>query len=294
MHDDFQDFEENSTSKKIPAGVMVARIADNPPPRPIAKIAEALSKAQAEMVQPEKNKTVEVKNQAGTSVLYTFDYADYNAIVEAVRGPLSKFGIAFTHLVDIVDRELVLVTRLIHSSGEFLESLYPLPSSRNPKDLGGAITYGKRYCLSAITGCVADDDLDSEPANVSSFKDRTKAPQNPPQGRGQASGPLVKGNPGGTGQTPNGEPPKQNQGGPVTEPQIKRLFAISNASKWTNEQVKLFMDLKWKIDSTKNLTREQYDILVDTIQQKTYVQACVAAGGDQTCHRARVDPWLEW
>ena len=135
---------------------------------PTPKLAEALSKAQSEIVQPEKNKTVEVRTKDGGR--YTFDYADYNAIVQAVRGPLTKNGICFTHLITLIDKEPVLLTRLIHSSGEMLESVYLLPHNVAAKDFGAAVTYGKRYCLSALTGCVADDDTDAEPENVTSFK----------------------------------------------------------------------------------------------------------------------------
>lgn len=218
-------------------------------PRSIAQIAGALAKAQGEIVQPEKNKTVKVRTKSGET--YTFDYADYNAIVEAVRVPLSKHGICFTHLIEGVDSGLLLVTRLIHSSGEFLESIYPLPRTMEPKDLGGAITYGKRYCLSAITGCVADDDADAEPANVTEFKDRKPAPalQQPQPAPGIPRAPSAA--------------------------QIARLFAIASGNGWTNDQVKIYMETTWKISSTKDLTLDKYEALVDTIQKKSYAQACI-------------------
>lgn len=142
----------------------------------ISKIALALSKAQAKIQPPEKNRTVEVKDRDGKK-LYEFDYADYNAIVGAIRGPLSENEIAFTHTIENVGGWL-LITRLIHSSGEELRSTYPLPNSADPKTLGGAITYGKRYCLSALTGCVADDDIDAETHAEQTFKN--KPPTKPP------------------------------------------------------------------------------------------------------------------
>lgn len=227
-----------------------------PAPRSIAKIAEALSKAQAEVVQPEKNKTVEVQTKSGHK--YKFDYADYSAIVESVRIPLSKNGIAFTHLIETDDRgALVLFTRLIHSSGEYLESAYPLPRSTDPKELGGAITYGKRYCLSAITGCVADDDADAEPKNVTNLKDKEPKKTPPP--------PAQKPQP----QAPEA-PPKT----PIVTPsQLARLFAIANKNGWTNEQIKIFMERYYGIGSTKDLSRGQYDELVDIVQKKAFDQA---------------------
>lgn len=149
-------------------------------------LASALAKAQAKFVQPEKNKTVTVqpkKRQDGSwPEKYTFDYADYNAIVEAVRGPLSANGVAFTHVVELRGDRLLLVTKLIHGeSGESIESIWPLTNSSDPKEVGGDMTYGKRYSLSAITGCVADDDADAPGPAPESFKDRkpSSAPVNP-------------------------------------------------------------------------------------------------------------------
>ncbi len=238
-----------------------------------AKIAEALSKAQGEIVQPEKNKTVEVKDREGLRVLYTFDYADYNAIVQAVKGPLSKYGICFTHLIVFNSNDLVLLTRLIHSSGEFIESFYPLPRTTDPKSIGGAITYGKRYCLSAITGCVADDDLDAEPSNVSDFKDRKPAPTP---------------NPGASPVKPKTQAPKAEEPPVDNSPsasQVARLFAISSSRGWEKEQVRGFMIFAFNLASTKDLTKEQYNDLVHTIETKSFPEA-VPAGDWERIHAA--------
>lgn len=242
------------------------RTPSQPSPRPIAKIAEALAKAQGEMVQPEKNKTVTVRPK--DSAPYSFDYADYNAIVEAVRGPLSKNQICFTHLVELLGDDLVLMTRLIHASGEYLESLYPLKVSTDAKALGGAMTYGKRYCLSALTGCVADDDADAEPENVTAFGPKQPAAPKPSPIAPKAQGPAA--------------PPPEEKKPAYTGPsagQIARLFAIAGERHWTNTEVKTYMQSTWKIDSTKGLTREQYDGLIATMQSKTFLEALPAAGG---------------
>lgn len=252
------DFNSNPPSQQVPILQ-----------RSIAKIAEALAKAQAEMVQPEKNKTVKVypkKRQDGYQPdPYTFDYADYNAIVEAVRIPLSKHGIAFTHLIDARERELILLTRLIHSSGEYLESIYPLPRSGDPKDFGGAITYGKRYCLSAITGCVADDDADAEPENVTEFKSRQGGQSAPHAPKGPVIAPKT--------QAPPAVSPPAVAGNP-TAAEIAQVFSVATARGWSVDQVKIIMETRWKISATKDLTRERYTELLDLVKTKTYPQAC--------------------
>lgn len=242
-----------------------------PTPSSVDKIASALAKAQAEFIAPEKNKTVEVKNQSGTK-LYSFDYADYGAIVESVRGPLSKNGICFTHLVETFGTGVRLVTRLIHSSGQMLETIYPLPMpNQDPKGFGGAVTYGKRYSLSAITGCVADDDVDESPADTQSFKDRggAKGPISPPvKGRDFDEMPTqtpVK------PKTPKAEFPHDT--GQPTPGMLARLFAIGQENHWDAEQIRTYLGARWSIASTKALSREQYDQLIEKMQTTDFGRA---------------------
>ena len=60
----------------------------------------------------------------------------------------------------------MLVTTLWHSSGQWISSEYPLPSSGRPQEIGSAITYARRYSLSAIVGNSADEDDDAEGAET--------------------------------------------------------------------------------------------------------------------------------
>jgi len=54
----------------------------------------------------------------------------------------------------------VLVTRIIHTSGEHIEGEFPLvcKDPNDPQKLGSAVTYARRYALSAALGITADDD----------------------------------------------------------------------------------------------------------------------------------------
>jgi hypothetical protein len=265
------------------------------PPPSTGKIALALSKAQSKIVPPEKNKTVTVKNDKGVQ-LYTFDYADYGAIVEAVKGPLSENELAFTHLVVHHGNDFVMLTKLIHSSGEELVSQYPLPRTTDPKQLGGAITYGKRYSLSAITGCVADDDLDSEPHNVAKFEDRkppAKPKQTPDVRPSGASKPVVKGNGMATepepdwakdlppiGATPSAEAMQAELGAAKKKPkpaptaaERASLFALASASRWTPDQVQGYMDFRWKKKHSDQLTHDEFYELREVISTMSFKQA---------------------
>lgn len=89
-------------------------------------------------------------------------YADYTSVWNAVREPLLKNGLCITHIM--CDR--VLVTKLMHESGDFLESKYPIlvKDETNPQHFKAAITYAKRANLEGLTGCPSTDDDDGNTA----------------------------------------------------------------------------------------------------------------------------------
>jgi hypothetical protein len=94
-------------------------------------------------------------------------YADLAAVLSTVLPALSKNGLAVVQTFEpCADGEQVLVTALLHTSGERIESRLPLvvPKGRNPlHDWGGATTYSRRYALLAILSLSAgieDDDGD--------------------------------------------------------------------------------------------------------------------------------------
>lgn len=130
-----------------------------PVPDPIGKLAEALAKAQAEMKNVNKEKTAEIKSERGS---YEYRYATLADGIEAIRPALSKHGIAFTQITRPVGDTLFLYTRLIHSSGEFLESEWPVGAFARltPQQVGSALTYARRYSLFSLVGISGQDDDD--------------------------------------------------------------------------------------------------------------------------------------
>lgn len=129
----------------------------------IGKLADALAKAQAIIKPPAKNKKVKVTSQKGS---YEFMYSTLDALIESVRGPFSSNGLSFSQGVARVDGTLVLVTMLMHSSGEWISNTVPL-DVQNPgmQPLGSAISYARRYGLGDIAGVVAEEDDDGNAAD---------------------------------------------------------------------------------------------------------------------------------
>lgn len=121
----------------------------------IDQLAKALAAAQSEMKNAKLNKV---------NPHFKSRYADLAEIRDTVTPALSKQGIAVSHGLDAIDSGLVVVTRLIHASGQWLESRFPIAYDK-PQTMGSAITYGRRYNLSAIANIAADDDDDANSAN---------------------------------------------------------------------------------------------------------------------------------
>jgi hypothetical protein len=63
------------------------------------------------------------------------------------------------------DGNFVLRYELLHVSGQSRVGCYPLPATTSKaQELGSAITYGRRYCLSSVIGIAPDDDDDGAAA----------------------------------------------------------------------------------------------------------------------------------
>jgi len=114
------------------------------------KLAAALSKAQAKMTNPPKTKNGQFRGGR-------YKYADLADVLDHVRVPLTENGLCLVQMV----MPGVLVTRLMHASGQYIESQYPLPTERmTPQDMGSYITYARRYAVCPILGIAGETDDD--------------------------------------------------------------------------------------------------------------------------------------
>jgi hypothetical protein len=131
-------------------------------------IAAALAKAQGAMVAAKFDKTnPHFKNK----------YASLAAVIDAIRKPLAENGLSYTQATEIRDGGFVLVTTLRNASGQWIASEYPLPMGAKPQELGSALTYARRYSLSAIACIAADEDDDAEGARQSGQTSSAPAPR---------------------------------------------------------------------------------------------------------------------
>ena len=102
-----------------------------------------------------------------TNPAFRSKYADLGAVWEAVRQPLASHGFGVIQAPQFEGDTMWLETTLIHVSGTEKVSRYPLrPTKLDPQGFGSAITYAKRYALSAMLGVVADEDDDGNAASA--------------------------------------------------------------------------------------------------------------------------------
>jgi hypothetical protein len=118
------------------------------------------------------HKEVPAIKKSADNPFFRKKYADLTSIIEVIEPVLSKNDLTF---VQFPTDEFYLVTILMHSSGEFLQSSYKMtPDKPDPQRLGSAITYQRRYALSAILGLKIEDEDDD--GNAASGKATSPVP----------------------------------------------------------------------------------------------------------------------
>ena len=116
----------------------------------VGELAKALAAAQAEL-EPAK--------RDATNPHFRSKYADLSACWDAVRAPLARYGLAVSQLPSLDGDTVRLTTMLLHSSGEFLGSDAAVRIAKHDApSVGSALTYLRRYSLSAIVGLSTEDD----------------------------------------------------------------------------------------------------------------------------------------
>lgn len=120
------------------------------------EIINALLKAQTEMGNAKKT---------GSNPHFKSKFADLNSVRDAVIPILNDNGIIVLQPMVTVDGKEYINTRLLHESGEMIESntLILCKAQNDPQAYGSGITYARRYGLQSLV-CIGAEDDDSEKA----------------------------------------------------------------------------------------------------------------------------------
>jgi hypothetical protein len=128
----------------------------------IAAIAEALAKFQAEVPAVTKD----AKANYGK-------YATLQNVIETIKKPLSDQGLSYSQFPD----QEGFTTIIMHKSGEWIKCTAKLyMDKQTAQGQGSAITYMRRYALSAALGIAADDDDDGAEASKPTASKPAPAP----------------------------------------------------------------------------------------------------------------------
>lgn len=135
------------------------------------EIAAALASAEAEFKPIEKDSEAEIQGEAkgsGREFRFTFEYASLASVLEAVRPALAKHGIAILQPAQHKNEQGAVVvsvqTWLVHKSGQWFRSPVSafITAAGDPKKVGIAMTYARRYQISALLGVAAEEDKDAD------------------------------------------------------------------------------------------------------------------------------------
>lgn len=122
-------------------------------------MATALAKAQAECQNVVMNKT---------NPHFRSRYADLAAVRDAIIPIFNKHGLAIIQCPTVdVEIGFHLENRVVHISGEEFVWRFPLPGDTSKmQSIGSAISYARRYSLSAIGGVASEEDDDGNAATT--------------------------------------------------------------------------------------------------------------------------------
>lgn len=193
----------------------------------IKNIAMALSKFQSEVANPKNTQE---------NPFFKSKYAPLQEVLNQVRPLLSKHGLSVLQHPSGDGQTISINTMLLHESGEWIE-FEPLSlkaDKATPQGAGSAITYGRRYALSAVLGIASEDDDDGE-VHEGRNQRQQQAPSNNERRLSQA--------------------------------QINRLFAIAAESGFTSEQVKAVVAKDYKKNSVTDLTKAEYDEVCSRLEK---------------------------
>lgn len=134
----------------------------------IAELAKALAAFHLEVKQPLKDKA---------NPFFKSKYVPLENVVEAITDIAPKHGLSFMQYPINQENKVGIVTILIHSSGEYIETepIFAQPAKNDPQATGSVITYLKRYSLSAVFGITSDEDDDGNSATFGASQQKQQS-----------------------------------------------------------------------------------------------------------------------
>jgi hypothetical protein len=116
----------------------------------INELAAALAVAQGQMGGASKT---------ADNPFFKSKYADLGSVIAAAKDPLAENGLSYVQFPFSMNGEVGVTTRLMHSSGQWLQSMFSIPAPKtDAHTYGGLVTYCRRFSLQSVLGIPAEDD----------------------------------------------------------------------------------------------------------------------------------------
>jgi hypothetical protein len=216
----------------------------------LEKLFEALSKSQSVM----KPAVLDMTNPHFKS-----RYASLTSVHESCKGPLSDNGLSIIQQVFSSESGYYIRTMVGHSSGQWMANVFKLIVGRQDMQaLGSAITYARRYGLSALIGIVDTEDDDANAA-MPEIKKEIVRPMPPPR---EVPAPV-----------PSAPTPQQK--GSLSEKQLNRYFAIAKGAGYPPAMARaVVVGLCGK--GLSECSRQDYDKVCEYVQKTKYSESVKA------------------
>ncbi len=210
----------------------------------ITDLAAALSKFQTEVKNPQNSETVKVETTKGS---YNYKYAPLDEILTMVRPLLGKNGLSIVQAPSSEGADIVVTTTLLHSTGQYIE-FEPLKlkaDKATAQGAGSAITYARRYALSAILGISSEDDDDGNAAEPKEKKSGSKSTS-----------------PASTKKNDTNSNPGNN---PATKNQVEYIVKLAKKKKY-EESINGYIKSNYKKDNLDELAFSEASELIELLK----------------------------
>lgn len=212
------DLQERPPRPMPPAGTPIPAPPALAPAEACADLVAALGKLQ----EPTKAGKADVRSQRGA---YSYTYLTLPDLLTAVRGVFAEHHLAVMQEAERIDRLIVVRTMILHKSGHvWVSPPLSLPSGGTPQEMGGALTYARRYQLATMVGLAGAEDNDAQdhrqPKPIPQGGDKTPDADDPPPLIDPETGEILESRPAKTRRT--------NEPRPITDKQKQAILGIAH------------------------------------------------------------------
>ncbi len=183
----------------------------------------------------------EIRNPANTAhnPFFKSKYAPLPDILNLVRPVMARHGLALLQMPSADGDEVQVHQVLLHCSGEWIATppVVARAEKATAQGAGSAITYLRRYGLSAVLGISSEDDDDGNQAS----EKQAACPEGP--GKDAASN-------------------------AITDAQMKKIHALARELNLSHDDLSKGAQQVFKVDSLTELTRVDATKMIDRLKVK--------------------------